>query len=101
MGQATSVYKETIDATGYGFHHFGKATKDYDGERKAYEALGYELAFEAKVPSGGRVGYLDSKGELPGFLELIEDTPGLDDMFTRFYQASIAWDGEDPVRSMI
>lgn len=96
-----SVYKETIEERGYGFHHFGKSSLDYAADLKAYKAHGYELAFEAKVPSGGLVGYLDTKGELPGFLELIEDTPGLDEMFSSFYQASLVWDGKDPVRSML
>ena len=95
-----SVYKEVIDARGHGFHHFGKASPDYDGDLKRYEAEGYELAFQALVPTGGRVGYLDAKGELPGFLELIESGPGLDDAFSRFYAASIKWDGSDPVRPM-
>ena len=96
-----SVYKETIEKQGFGFHHFGKASSDYAKDLKTYTALGYELAFQAKVPSGGLVGYLDTKGELPGFLELIEDTPGLDEMFTSFYQASLLWDGQAPVRSML
>ncbi len=95
-----SVYKEVIDQRGYGFHHFGKATADYESDLKKYGAAGYELAFEARVPTGGRVGYLDTKGELPGFLELIEDSKGLDGVFTGFYRASILWDGADPVRPM-
>lgn len=95
-----SVYKEVIDQRGYGFHHFGKATAAYDADVRTYAAAGYELAFEALVPTGGRVGYLDTKGELPGFLELIEDSPALDEVFTSFYRASLLWDGSDPVRPM-
>lgn len=95
-----SVYREVIDRRGYGFHHFGKAAAAYDAEVAAYAAAGYELAFEALVPTGGRVGYLDTKGELPGFLELIEESPALDEVFTGFYRASLLWDGSDPVRLM-
>ena len=70
-----SVYKEHIDARGYGFHHYGLASADYAGDVDRYLAQGYELAFEAGVPTGGKVGYLDTCGELPGFLKVIEIGP--------------------------
>ena len=93
-----SVYKETRDERGWGFHHFGVATRDFEGDIAKYEARGYELAFRAGVPTGGSVGYLDTHGELPGMLELIEIGPMMETVFTRFYQASLGWDGTDPVR---
>jgi hypothetical protein len=42
---------------------------------------------------------MDMKGALPGFLELIEIGPLMDQAFSRFYAASLGWDGSDPVRS--
>ena len=93
-----SVYKEHIDARGYGFHHYGLASADYAGDVARYLAEGYELAFEAGVPTGGKVGYLDSHGALPGYLEVIEIGAVMDEVFTRYWRASIGWDGSDPVR---
>jgi hypothetical protein len=92
-----SVYRETIDKRGYGFHHVGIACADVDAEIAAYKARGYKLAFRAAVPTGGAVAYLDG-GAGPGFVELIPATPGMDDAFTAFWQASVNWDGRDPVR---
>ncbi len=66
-----------------------------------YQAAGHELAFIAGVPSGGRVAYMDTTRELPGYVELIELGGGFEPVFTRFYRASIGWDGADPVRSFI
>jgi hypothetical protein len=93
-----SVYREAIERRGYGFHHFGVGTLDYDGDLARHSEQGHALAFEAWVPTGGRVGYVDTTAELPGYLELIEMDAATDAAFTRFYAACLAWDGSDPVR---
>ena len=93
-----SVYRETIEARGYGFHHVGIATADVEAGIRTYEARGYTLAFTAGVPTGGSVAYLDGGPAHPGFVELIPATPGLDAGFTSYWQASVDWDGYEPVR---
>jgi hypothetical protein len=93
-----SVYREVIDKRGYGFHHWGIATKDFDRSVAEYQASGYDLAFLARVPTGGRVGYMDTTRDLPGMVELIELGEAFDPVFSRFYRESIGWDGKDPVR---
>lgn len=59
-----SVYAEHIAVKGCGFHHFGVATDDYTIDKARYLAMRYELAFEAGVPAGGKVAYLDTNGAL-------------------------------------
>lgn len=93
-----SVYRETIETRGYGFHHIGIAVTDVDAGIADYEARGYTLAFKAGVPTGGAVAYLDGGPGHPGFVELIPATPGMDAGFTAFWRASLDWDGQDPVR---
>lgn len=93
-----SVYRELIEKRGYGFHHVGIAVADADLERAAYEARGYTTAFETPVPSGGTVYYLTDGRLDPGFVELIPATAGADEMFTRYWKASIDWTGEAPIR---
>ena len=94
-----SVYREVIEQRGYGFHHWGVASKDFDGDLARYQANGCELAFFARVPTGGRVAYMDTTAQLPGMVELIELGASFDPVFSAFYRASIGWDGTDPVRS--
>jgi hypothetical protein len=94
-----SVYREAIERRGYGFHHFGVGTTDYDADLARHREQGHELAFQAFVPTGGRVGYVDTTADLPGYVELIEMDEATDHTFTRFYAASLAWDGSDPVRA--
>jgi hypothetical protein len=95
-----SVYRETIDRIGYGFHHLGRASEDVDADIAELEARGYTLAWRAGVPTGGDVAYLDHPG-YSGFLELIAATDGMEEAFTRFWRASVDWDGSDPVRPFL
>ena len=97
-----SVYQKTIKLRGYGFHHFGIACRDVDASSREYQARGYKEAFRAIVPTGGEVVYLD-KGDAAqwGFIELLPVTPGMDETFTRFWKASLDWDGSNPVRSFL
>ncbi len=98
---APSVYREVIEKRGYGFHHWGLATWDFDAAVAKYEQAGYALGFVAAVPSGGRVAYMDTTAVLPGFTELIELGGAFEEVFGRFYRESLAWDGKDPIRSFI
>ncbi len=98
---APSVYRELIERRGYGFHHWGVATWNFDAAVARYESAGHALAFRLAVPSGGRVGYMDTTAVLPGYTELIELGGAFDEVFGRFYRASVGWDGKDPIRSFI
>ena len=94
-----SVYRETIALRGHGFHHLGLACRDVDATSAEYRARGFKEAYRAAVPTGGEVVYLDDgTGAQQGFLELLPVTPGMDETFTRFWQASRGWDGAEPVR---
>jgi hypothetical protein len=73
-----------------------------DAELPGYLERAYRLAFRAAVPTGGAVAYLEGgDAAAPGFLELIPATPGMDEHFTRFWKASLDWDGADPVRPFL
>jgi len=98
---APSVYREHIERRGYGFHHWGVATWNFDADVGRYQAAGHETAFLCKVPSGGRVAYMDTVREMGGYTEFIELGGAFEDVFGRFYRASIGWDGKDLVRSFI
>jgi hypothetical protein len=38
---------------------------------------------------------------LPGFVELIETSLGMERAFGNFYGAALTWDGSNPVRSFV
>jgi Glyoxalase/Bleomycin resistance protein/Dioxygenase superfamily len=95
-----SVYKDVQKARGWGFHHFAVAAKpdEYDSVVKEYQAQGYGLALDGAVAVGARAAYLDTLSDLPGMIEVIEVTPAVEGLFTHIHQASVGWDGTDPVR---
>lgn len=95
---APSVYKELIDRSGYGLHHFGVGSDDIEADIARYRRDGYTLAFRAGVPTGGDVAYMDGGPEKPGMVELIQATQGMDTAFTAMWKASVGWDGTDPIR---
>ncbi|MGA5538012.1 VOC family protein [Mycolicibacterium nivoides] len=93
-----SVWREHIDAHGYGFHHIGRLTTSYDADVERYRSSGQELVFQASLPTGNRLGFIDTSDVLPGYQELVELNDAADAMFTQFYAATLVWDGTDPVR---
>lgn len=93
-----SVYREFIDRTGYGFHHWAIGSDDIEADVATYAEAGLEKAFEDVLPSGGRVVYVDASSILPGMIELVEMVPAQEEKYLSFYRASISWDGTDPVR---
>jgi hypothetical protein len=93
-----SVYRDVVAKKGYGFHHWGFATDDFDRTVNCYLSAGYEIGFAAETTPGRRVAYIDTTADLPGMVEAIEMTPSAEAMFTSFYLASLGWDGSDPVR---
>lgn len=101
LNDAPSVYWDTIKQRGYGFHHWGVATSNFDRDVAEFRTRGYETAFFARVPSGGRVAYMDTTAHLPGMIEFIELGAAFDPIFGQFYRATIAWDGKDPIRSFL
>ena len=93
-----SVYRETVDRVGHGFHHFAVTSAEFDSAEAAYLAVGYQPAYTAQTdPSMGsaRVTYLDATTDLPGMIELIELTPEVDAHFGSIKALSEHWDGTD------
>ncbi len=97
-----SVYKEAIETMGYGFHHWAVAapSAEYDATLADYQQQGFKLALECAVSVGGRAAYIDTLPGLPGMIELIEVTPSVETLFNHVHQASVGWDGSNPVRSL-
>jgi len=95
-----SVYWDVIKKKGYGFHHLGMATTQYEVDVARYQKMGYVLAFEGLTPRGIRFAYFDTTGDLPGMLELIEYNDTQLKFLSLMQQASVNWDGKDPSRKI-
>jgi hypothetical protein len=96
--EGLSVYHERPGPRRYGFHHWGVLTGSFDEDVARYVSCGYAEAFSDVLPSGSRVAYMDATSELPGMIELIEHTEAQERVYTEIYEATIDWDGTEPVR---
>jgi len=95
-----SVYREAVARSGYGFHHHGIASVNFDADCADYAARGYDLVFTDQSPAGTRVAYFDAKRGFPGFVELIEIVPASIERYEGMYHAARTWDGRDPIRKV-
>lgn len=93
------IQRDAIRSHGYGFHHFGQACTDIEAERARYEALGYANVFEARMPSGDMVYFMEAPDlRSDKLVELIGAGPVIDTAFTKMWKSSIEWSGNRPIR---
>lgn len=96
-----SVYKDVVEKHGYGaFHHWAVTTDTFDADVERYLNDGAKVAFSGEVVPVGRkrFAYIDTLGKLPGMIELIELSDGVEDLFAGIKAQSEGWDGSDPTR---
>ncbi len=94
-----SVFRELLDRSGPGFHHWGVMTESFDAELARLDAAGHGTAFSGAVAVGGRFAYVDTVAALGGMTELIELTPPVADLFRFLGDAAGGWDGREPLRA--
>lgn len=99
LGDDPGIWRDVVPFGKAGFHHTGLYCTDYDAERTALLESGAELAFEGLM-MGARTCYFDTVKELGFMTELITANPVAEMVFGQIKQASIGWDGKDPIRSM-
>lgn len=81
------------------FHHVATFVDDFDAEVARYDALGFEAANIATTEAGGiRFAYIDTRPALGHMVEFYEDTPAIRGFYAMVKDASVGWDGTDPVR---
>jgi len=91
---APSPYRPFIERDHYGLHHTAFLSERIDADVARAEAGGLRVACDIRMPMGGRYVYLQSEGLGPGlYIELLEATPMLCQMFSEGIAAAAGWDG--------
>jgi hypothetical protein len=97
--EAPSPYRPYIERGHYGLHHTAFLSEHIDADVRSAEAAGLRVVCDIRMPMGGRYVYLQSPGlgsEL--YIEFLEATPTLQQMFAQGIAAAAAWDGSgEPV----
>ena len=92
-----SIYKEWRDAGHEGMHHSCILVDDIAEAQRAAEAAGGVIAQEIRGQGWG-VFYADMGGGPGTMIEVMQASAATLERFAIMKQASIGWDGSDPVR---
>lgn len=93
LSDSPSIFKDAIDAAGYGFHHFCLVVGQIDAEIDKYRKRGFELATEVTTSTGARAAFMDTRGSLPGMLEFMQDGPELRDFLKLVFDQQCRLEG--------
>ncbi len=94
---APSIYQ---GCEGGALHHTCVLTDDIEEARSIAEAAGASVLVEAKVGEDGAVLYVDTGGGPRSIVEILQPASGSDALFAMIKDASVGWDGSDPVRRL-
>jgi Glyoxalase/Bleomycin resistance protein/Dioxygenase superfamily len=97
--ESPSIYREQLDATGPGFHHFMLKAPNFDETLERFVRFGAVPAFGRLSSGDERFMYLDTRATLGCFVELYDMRSGTLDLFRQIREAHEKWDGRDPVRA--
>lgn len=100
LDEHASVWNQTRPKAGSAFHHFGVATTNVPGRGAALTSKGCRLVYTDELRGGGQVAYLNAGDFLPGMIELLPFDDGFRTMFDLVREASLNWNGDDPIRHM-
>jgi len=97
---APSSFRHHLATKGPGFHHVCHRTMEFDKVYQAALARGLKIDSEGEILGGARFCYFDSgKIGLP-LMEIVSLSERGIAMHARIHEASVDWDGADPVRSL-
>ena len=95
---APSMYRESIDAGRFGQHHVGFFRRDYDARLEQALSAGYRVGQSGTLGGNIRFTYLRTERDPGTISELVELSDPVEASFVTFHQASLDWDGSDPIR---
>ncbi|WP_142846806.1 VOC family protein [Telmatospirillum sp. J64-1] len=95
---APSMYREFMERHGQGLQHVAYWTVDYDNDIARLAKQGLVPVMGGEVGAGGRYAYFDTEFHPGTVIELSEIKGPKGDLFKTIREASIGWDGKDPIR---
>jgi hypothetical protein len=97
--EGPSVVHDVFPPGTGGLHHLAFMVDDVAGAIRSLVSLGHELAMSARTAGGLEFHFLDSLAEHGHFLEIYPRSDRLVDFYRAVADASVGWDGRDPVRT--
>jgi len=97
-------YRDFLKRYGPGMHHLAYWTDTYDADTRRYNEAGFNPVIEGEVAiegaNGIRFSYLEPGYESETLIEVVEVTDVSSNLNKLILDASIGWDGSDPIRRL-
>jgi methylmalonyl-CoA/ethylmalonyl-CoA epimerase len=94
-----SVYREGYAPSRGGFHHLAYFAASLQQQIQRFAALEVPLAFSGNA-GDLKFAYFDTRARMGCFTEVLEIEPGVEALFRTVADASVDWDGSDPIRDI-
>ena len=94
---APSIYRGCDDGA---LHHTCVLTDNIEQARHTAAESGATVLVEAKVGADGAVLYIDTGGGPGSIVEILQPASGSDVLFSMIKDASLDWDGSNPLRGL-
>lgn len=96
----SSSFRHHLSTKGPGFHHVCHRTTEFDSIYEAARNRGLKIDSEGEIFGGARFCYFSSEQPSLPLMEIVSLTERSVAMHARIRDASIGWNGADPVRSL-
>lgn len=94
------MYKDFLDAGREGLQHVAYWTREYQSVYDRALALGFQVGHEGRIGGEqGRFAYFDTEAYPGTVIELSDVSGAKGRFFEHIRQASLSWDGSDPIRT--
>jgi hypothetical protein len=99
--EGPSPFRDLYAAGEEGLHHIASFVSSVDETIETYQRLGCPLAARAVTKNGGsEFAFLDTTAQTGHMLEIYPRSEALSGFYEFIRNASLEWDGRDPVRSL-
>ena len=95
---APTMYRDFVNAKGSGLQHVAYWTQNFDADMARLKARGLKVGMGGEVGARGRFVYFETEYHPGAVIELSEVEGPKGKMFDLIRNASLRWDGSDPVR---
>jgi catechol 2,3-dioxygenase-like lactoylglutathione lyase family enzyme len=96
--EGPSPFRDLFAPGQQGLHHLAFFVPDLQSAIHAHARNGMPLATRATTTGGTEFAFVDASATLGHMIELYEPTPALNGFYRQVREASIGWNGDDPVR---
>lgn len=99
--EGPSPFRDLFGPGEQGLHHVATWVESLDAAISDYAEIGFPLATRAETRTGTEFAFVDAVATLGHMIEIYEPSDALVGFYAFVREASLDWDGSDPVRAIV